>query len=144
MDKPLPDKWVRKAIFDKLNNIVVDGNTIRCFDTRVTGRKIPLNYVLMTTQTNSVNKTNKCEDFWESSILLDIFTTYGATGNTGSRELADNILESVKDLTNDLVLDIASGLSIHDQTQDFPNDINTLTQTENIFRKLMRLEIIIY
>lgn len=143
MNKSLPDKWVRKAISSKLNNIVVDGNTIPCKDSRVTGNNIPQHYILMTTQTNQVDKANKCEFFWESSILLDIITTYQATGNTGSRVLADDILDEVRDLTNNLVLDVASGLEVFIQTQDFPNDITTITKNENIFRKFMRLELTI-
>ena len=143
MEKSLPDKWVRKAIFSKLNGIVVSGNTIPCKDTRVTGNNIPQHYILMTTQTNSVDKANKCEFFWESSILLDIITTYDGTGNTGSRVLADDILDEVRNLTNNLVLDAASGLKVIIQTQDFPNDITTIISKENIFRKFMRLELTI-
>ena len=79
MNKSLPDKWVRKAIFSKLNNIVVDGNTIPCKDTRLTGSNIPQHYILMTTQTNQVDKANKCEFFWDSSILLDIIMVMRTT-----------------------------------------------------------------
>lgn len=143
MNKALPDKWVRKAIFTQLNNIVVDGNTIPCKDTRVTGNNIPPHYILMTTQTNSVDKANKCEYFWNSSILLDIITTYQGAGNTGSRVLADNILDRVRDLTNNLTLDVSSGLEVFIQKQDFPNDLTTITRNENIFRKFMRLELTI-
>ncbi len=143
MNKALPDKWVRKAIFTQLNNIVVDGNTIPCKDTRVTGNNIPPHYILMTTQTNSVDKANKCEYFWNSSVLLDITTTYQGAGNTGSRVLADNILDRVRDLTNNLTLDVSSGLEVFIQKQDFPNDLTTITRNENIFRKFMRLELTI-
>jgi hypothetical protein len=41
------------------------------------------------------------------------------------------------------VLDVASGLVVQKQIQDFPNDIVTITENENIFRKLMRLELTI-
>lgn len=143
MNKALPDKWVRKAIFTQLNNIVVEGNTIPCKDTRVTGNNIPQHYILMTTQTNSVDKANKCEYFWNSSILLDIITTYPGAGNTGSRVLADNILDRVRDLTNNLTLDVSSGLEVFIQKQDFPNDLTTITRNENIFRKFIRLELTI-
>jgi hypothetical protein len=97
----------------------------------------------MTTQTSQVNQMTKCGDVWESSILIDIVTTYDGSGNTGSRLLADNILDAVRNATNNLVLDVASGLVIQKQIQDFPNDIVTVTENENIFRKLMRLELTI-
>jgi hypothetical protein len=143
MNKTLPDKWVRKAVYDEVNNIVVSGKTIPCYDSRITGRTIPQHYILMTTQTNLVDKANKCEYRWESSILLDIITTYKSSGNTGSRLLADNIADSVRNLTDSLTLGAGSGLSIISQIQSFPNDISTITTNENIFRKLIRIEFVI-
>jgi len=143
MVKTFPDKWIRKAIFDKLNNIVVDSETIPCFDSRTTGPDIPNHYILMTTQTAFVEKQNKCEDFWESTILLDVFTTYLRPGNPGSRLLVDNIMDKVRDETNDLVLDLSSSLEIITQLQAFPSDITTITNSENIFRKFLRLTLLI-
>lgn len=143
MTLPLPDKWIRKAVSDQINNIVVDTFTIPCFDSRVTGNVIPSHYVLMTTQTNSEDKRSKCGSRWQSSILLDIVTRYIATGNTGSRLLADNIANAVLALVNNLQLDVASGLNVIDQTIDFPPDISTVTENENVFRKLIRIELYI-
>ena len=83
MIKNLPDYWVRLAISNAINNIAVDCNVIPCYDTRVPSNSGVRHYVLMTTQTNTVNKSNKCENSWESSILLDIITTYSGAGSTG-------------------------------------------------------------
>lgn len=143
MIKPLPDKYIRKAVFDAVNNLVVDTLTIPAFDSRVSGNVIPDHFILMTTQTSQVNQMTKCGDVWESSILIDVVTTYDGSGNTGSRLLSENILDAVRSATNNLVLDVSSGLVIQKQTQDFPNDIVTITENENIFRKLMRLELTI-
>ena len=143
MIKQLPDKYIRKAVFDAINNIVVDTLTIPAYDSRVSGNVIPQHFILMTTQTNQVNQMTKCGDVWESSILIDIVTTYDGSGNTGSRLLSDNILDAVRNATNNLVLDVSSGLVVQKQIQDFPNDIVTITENENIFRKLMRLELTI-
>ena len=143
MIKQLPDKYIRKAVFDAVNNLVVDTLTIPAYDSRVSGNVIPQHFILMTTQTNQVNQMTKCGDVWESSILIDIVTTYDGSGNTGSRLLSDNILDAVRNATNNLVLDVASGLVVQKQIQDFPNDIVTITENENIFRKLIRLELTI-
>ena len=143
MIKQLPDKYIRKAVFDAVNNIVVDTLTIPAYDSRVSGNVIPQHFILMTTQTNQVNQMTKCGDVWESSILIDIVTTYDGSGNTGSRLLADNILNNVRSYTNNLTLLPSSGLVVQKQTQDFPNDIVTITDNENVFRKLMRLELTI-
>jgi hypothetical protein len=144
MNKSLPDKWVRKAIHTVINNMVVDGNTIPCYDTRIPSKNVQSNfYVIMSTQTNQVLKQNKCENFWDSSILLDIITSYKGVANPGSRLLADNILDQVISLTNGLTLDVASGLEIMFQTENGINDLSTITETENIFRKLIRIELTI-
>ena len=143
MIKRLPDKYVREAVYNRLSNLVVDGIDIPTYDSRVSGNVIPQHYILLSTQTNQVNKMTKCEDTWESSILIDIVTTYDGIGNTGSRILADNILNNVRSYTNNLTLLPSSGLVVQKQTQDFPNDIVTITDNENVFRKLMRLELTI-
>lgn len=143
MNKSLPDKWVRKAVFDAINDIVVDTLTIPCFDSEVPEGLEVDHYVLMTTQTNTVDKSNKCEYWYESSILLDIVTSYSGVGNPGSRLLADNIADAVRSATDVLTLDVASGLVVLRQTQSFPNDVVTKTSVENIFRKFIRIELTI-
>lgn len=143
MNKALPNKWVRKAVYDLVNNIVVNGNTIPCYDTRVTGNTIPQHYILLTTQSNDVDKNNKCEDFWDSDILIDIVTTYQGSGNPGSRLLSDDILDEVRNLTKDVQLDVASGLEIFTWTQRVEANISTITDNENVFRNLLRLILVI-
>lgn len=139
---PLPDKYIRKALYTLLNGIVVDTETINIYDSRVTGGTIPSNYILMTTQSNKVNESVKCGDQWESSILLDIVTRYSATGNTGSRLLADNITEAIRNLLETKIT-LEGGLNVVMQDLDFPNDITTITANENVFRKFIRIELLI-
>ena len=64
MTKTYPDKYIRKAIYNKLNGIDVNGNTINCYDTRVVAPDYPQHYILMSSQLNTVDKNNKCEWFW--------------------------------------------------------------------------------
>jgi hypothetical protein len=144
MNKALPDKWVRKAVYNAINDISVGGELIPCYDTNVVydaQRDEPEHYVLMTTQTNDVDKANKCEWFWESSILLDIITSYQGAGNTGSRLLADDIADACRSALVGLTLDVASGLEVVTETMNFPADISTNTGAEVIFRKFIRLEL---
>lgn len=140
MIKTLPDKYIRKAIYSAINNIVVDSKTIKCYDYRVTGKTIPNYYTIISSQTNMVDKANKCEYAWRSNVLVEVFTKYKGVGNTGSRLFADNILDAIKTQTDSLTLDVASGLTIVWQTQSFPNDIFSETKTENVFRKFLRIE----
>ena len=146
MQKSLPDKWIRKAVSGAANNIIVDGIEIPIFDSRVTveaNAELPQHYVLMTTQTNEVDRASKCEYNWESSILLDIVTSYDLPGNPGSRLLADDILDDIRNATLGLILDQASGLTIIDQKMFFPSDLSNTTKSESIFRKFLRLELYI-
>ena len=141
MNKIFPDKYIRKAIFGRLNNLDVNGELIKCYDTRLTSPDIADNYIIMSTQTATVDKNNKCEWFWNSSILLDVFTSYSRSGNPGSRLGVDDIMNLVRQETNDLVLE--GGLSIITQTQSFPNDITAVTDNEVVQRKFLRLELLI-
>ena len=90
-----------------------------------------------------LTKLSKCDHLWESNIILDIVTRFPGQGNPGSRVLADDILDAARNATKDLQLDVASGLEIVRITQSFPQDINSKSGDENIFRKLMRLELTI-
>lgn len=143
MLKNLPDKWIRKAVYTAINNIVVNTFTVPCFDTRVPKNDKRAFYVIMSTQSNEVDKSNKCEYRWQSQILLDVITSYDINGNTGSRKMADDILDAIKTATDSLVLDVASGLTIVTQNQSFPNDLVSITEKEIVFRKLMRIEFLI-
>lgn len=142
MVKTLPDKYIRKAVFDAVNNITVDGETIFCYDMRLTGKGKD-NYILLSTQINDVDKRTKCGNDWRSSILIEVYVRYKLTGNTGSRLLADNIMEEVKDLTDSLTLDVASDLDIVTQAQSFPSDLVSTTNNQIIVRKFMRIEFLI-
>lgn len=142
MNLPLPDKEIRKAIYDLVDGITVDSNVINCFDSMITGSVIPNHYILMTTQTNQVSERVKCGDRWESSILLDIVTRYPSILNTGSRLLADNITDAVRALlVNKLTL--GQGLNVVTQILSMPNDISSSTDNEKIFRKFIRIELTI-
>ncbi len=149
--KILPNKWIRKEMFELLNNIDVTIEfptetqtfTIPCYDTRVSGVDNPNYYILLTTQSNEVDKNNKCEWFWESEILVDIVTIYPRGGNPGSRLIGDEILEEVRYLTEQFEMPSESGLSVITRTQSFPNDLFLSTDSENIFRNFMRLQLLI-
>ena len=146
MNKTLPDKWIRKAVSDAIDGVIVSTIAIPCYDLRITrdvNSDIPKHYIIMSSQSNEVDKQSKCEWVWESSILLDIVTRYDRAGDTGSRVLADDILDAVRDLTKSLTLDAGSGLEIVTTTQSFPSDLYSSSGDENIIRKFLRLELLI-
>lgn len=134
-----PDKYIRKAIFDLTNNIVVSSKIIKCFDSRVTGTTAPTEYILMTSQTKEVEKATKCDYRWETSLLIEIYTKTSSVGNTGSRLLLNDIEQAVIDLITPKI--IVAGFENLTQNITFETQLETITDTENIFRSFLRLNL---
>ena len=132
-----PDKHLRKAIFDKINNIVVSGKTIPCYDSRATNA--PSNYVLLTAQTKEVLKETKCDYEWETSTLIEIYTKVSSSGNTGSRVLLNDIEQAVYTLLNPKLT--VQGFTNVTQNITFENSLETVTESEIIFRSFLRLNL---
>ena len=132
-----PDKYIRKAISDNINNIVVSGKTIPCYDSRATNA--PSNYVLLTAQSKEVLKETKCEYEWETSTLIEIYTKVTSSGNTGSRVLLNDIEQAVYTLLNPKLT--VAGFTTITQNITFENSLETITDTEIIFRSFLRLNL---
>ena len=134
-----PDKYIRKAVFDLTNNIVVNTKTIKCFDSRVTGSANLTEYILLTAQTKEVLKATKCEYDWETSMLIEIYTKTSSAGNSGSRLLLNDIESAVMTLLNPKIT--VAGFVNVTQNITYENQLETVTDTENIFRSFMRLNL---
>ena len=132
-----PDKHIRKAIFDKINNIVVSGKIIPCYDSR--GTNVSSNYVLLTSQTKEVLKETKCDYEWETSTLIEIYTKVSSSGNTGSRVLLNDIEQAVYTLLNPKIT--VSGFTTITQNITFENSLETITESEIVFRSFLRLNL---
>ena len=134
-----PDKYIRKAISDNINNIVVSGKTIPCYDSRATNA--PSNYVLLTAQSKEVLKETKCDYEWETSTLIEIYTKVTSSGNTGSRVLLNDIEQAVYTLLNPKLT--VAGFTTITQNITFENSLETITDTEIIFRSFLRLNLVL-
>ena len=134
MNKTLPNTEIRKALFNLINS------EIPIYDTRVTGIDQPDEYILMTTQTAEVDKANKCEYQYDSTILLDFVDIAPRQGNTGSRLLLDANMDQVRGLidTNGIVL--GGGLTVIWYNLSFPSGITSVTETEVVQRGFIRIE----
>jgi hypothetical protein len=135
MLKSNPNKWIRKAIHTAVNNMVVNGLTIPCYDTRVKAGENPNYYVLMTSQSKRRLNINKCEEFWEADILLDIVTIYPAFGATGSRVLVDDMEDKIRELTTVLNVENFTVLFQNvDQT-----GLDNINDNTMVYRNLYRI-----
>jgi len=136
-DTAYPDKWVRKAIYDACNDILVSGETIPVFDVQATNFSGD-HYILMSTQSDDPI-FNKCGDGWNHSIVIDVITSFRK--NHGSRLLVDQILEAIVPLLNGLTLDAGSSMTINRVQLQFPGDFTDLTEKKVFHRKILRLEL---
>lgn len=134
-----PDKLIRKAISERINNMVISGRTIPCIDTNYTGETQPVNYVSMSTQTKRDDQTAKCGWEWDCTILLDAITRYLSPGNTGSRVLVNDIEERIIFLLNDL--EIEGGFRVDWITVEDSQSLEGVTDSEIYFRQLIRYNI---
>jgi hypothetical protein len=132
-----PDKYIRKAVSDLVNNIVVSSKIIKCFDSRATNA--PLEYVLLTAQTKEVDKATKCDYRWDSSLLIEIYTKTTSSGNTGSRVLLNDIEQAIYTLLLPKLTVI--GFQTLTQNIAFENQLETITDTEIIMRSFLRLSL---
>lgn len=140
MTKELPDKYIRKAISTALTGLIVDAVNVPTYDFRVYNNDNPEAYVLMTTQTNNVIRDNKCGDYWQNNTLLEIVAKKPITSNAGSRLLADNVANEVRDIlsTGLLVLDTPD-LKIITQSMQFQSDLVTNGIKFTWYRKFLQL-----
>lgn len=129
-----PDKHIRKAIYDACTLL-----NIPCFDTRQ-GQEYNAVYVLMSTQTKSLQKGNKCVYNWDSNIALEIIQRKNKTGNFGSRVTVDDIETQIISIINALVI---NNFVILNRNYD-SNSLTTTGINENIERKIINLNLKLY
>ena len=134
-----PDKHIRRAVFDLINGIVVNGKNVNCFDTRVTGNAAADQYVLLTSQTKEVDKSTKCGYDWITSLLIEIYTKSSSNGNSGSRLLLNDIEQEVYSKISPKIT--VSNYTNQTQNVTFETQLETVTTTENIFRSFIRLNL---
>ena len=133
-----PDKHIRLAAYDLLNDMVVSGNTIPCISGKVSGSTLPMFYVLLSSQTKRPTNKSKCGFQWDCSLLIDAVTRYDSTGNPGSRVLLNDIEEKILELMKSFA--VTDLFSLEFESSD-PADMDT--DTENMFRQLIRYRIVI-
>ena len=134
-----PDKYIRKAVYDLINGIIVNTKVINAYDSRVSGNADINEYVLFTAQTKEVEKNTKCEYRWTTSLLIEIYTKSSSAGNSGSRVLLNDIEQAIYTLLLPKIT--VSGFQNLTQNITFETQLETVTDTENIFRSFMRLNL---
>jgi len=129
-----PDKYIRKAIHELLDGIVVSGKTIKCYDARVYGNQNVTDYIILANQTKNVDKATKCEYRWQGSVLIEIYTR-----SSSSRVLLNDIEQAVTDLLTPKIS--VDNYDVIFQNINYLTQLESFTDTENIYRSLLTLEL---
>jgi len=125
-----PNKYIRKAIYDAINA------TYPCFDTQVTGKLNPTQYVIISTQDKEDINANKCGHRWEVATLLNIVCIYNGAGNVGSRVANDDMENTILGLIANIQI---SGFTVKNRVYEFPSNLDTSTATQTVYRNFIRL-----
>ena len=136
---PIPDKWVRKAVYDAITAV---DPTIPIFDSRTTAQR-PSQYVLLSTQNSIVEPITKCGERWNHSLQIDCYDRIPAPSNPGSRVGGDDLLEIVRGALENLSLDPASNLNLLRWQISLPFDSVSYDENFVNVQKVLRLECII-
>lgn len=129
-----PDKWIRKGIIDAMPT----GTPI--YDMQVPSTKYPKEYIILSTQTKLDNENNKCSGQWDCTILLDLVSRFSGTGNPGNREVVNDLEELV--ISNMSGFGV-QGFNVFRIVLESSRSLDTLTDTQNVFRQLVRYRIIL-
>lgn len=136
---PLPDKWVRKAIWDALSPLTVDATSISIYDYS-TGEDKPESYVLIGLQQSFHRDGTKCGMVWLHSTLIDVIVRRGKDDAVG-RLFADNIANAVMQGIDGIALDGAAGMTINAQRISMERDFMDMRDNDEVYRKVIRVEL---
>ena len=133
--KNIPNKYLRKAVFDALSGAMVNGEPIQVYDARVPVETAPPLYVLMDSQSFTPAKS-KCQYDWTASFRLEVINQVPIAGNPGSRVLINDASDLVVAIFNTpIALDPGSGLKVISQNVDGGSDDVLTLDNVRIYRQ---------
>lgn len=136
MNTIVPDKFIRKEIYDRIHNMDINGTMFKCFDTRSTANDQDF-YTLVSTQLNQP-ELSKCGNGWSNSTEIQIITRYPK--NTGSRVMIDDAVNEVIEELTEFSLPVSTGLKVNQQQLSIDNEIVNVERGEIVYTKIVRLE----
>ena len=96
--------------------------------------------MLITTQSKSIQKGNKCAYNWDSNVTIEIIQRIVKTGNTASKVAINDIENQILSVINNLVIDNFVLLN----TDYNSNSLTTNGIDENIERIIINLNLKLY
>lgn len=125
-----PNKYIRKYFFDTLNGIIVQGKTVKVYDSHTPNNDNFL--IILSTQTGSEDWQSKCSIDKNRSINLDVIVR--KSGNVGSRAMLDDIVEEILSRCKNIEIE---NFKVQYFNVTMPNDLSISTSTETIYRQII-------
>jgi len=139
MTTTLPDNELNKELKARLQNMEVGNEMFKFFVSRITSQKVKF-YFLVTTQLNQPEVT-KCGKGWRNSTEIQVTTIYPK--NTGSKALMNDATDGVIREIEDFSLPVTTGLKVSTVDISVDNELVENTNSEIVYRKIVRLETLI-
>jgi len=118
----LPNQYVLQALYNALNNQVVDGDAIPVYDSVVPGDELPTKYILLGSQANDSTEYSFLGYAWSHTVSIECYTRTPAIGNPGSRVACSKIANMVVQQLANLTIDAGANLRLHRITITQPGD----------------------
>lgn len=125
-----PNKYIRKYFYETLNGIVVNGQSVKVYDSHTPNNDNFL--IILSTQTGSEDWQSKCSVDKNRSINLDVIVR--KSGNVGSRAMLDDIVEQILSRTKEIQIE---NFNVQYWNVTMPTDLTTSTSTETIYRQII-------
>lgn len=125
-----PNKYIRKYFFNTLNSIIVQGQTVKVYDSHTPNNDNFL--IILSTQTGSEDWQSKCSIDKNRSINLDVIVR--KSGNVGSRAMLDDIVEEILSRCKNIEIE---NFKVQYFNVTLPNDLSISTSTETIYRQII-------
>ncbi len=125
-----PNKYIRKYFYETLNGIVVQGQTVKVYDSHTPNNDNFL--IILSTQTGSEDWRDKCSIDKNRSINLDVIVR--KVGNIGSRAMLDDIVEQILLRTKEIQIE---NFKVQHWQVTLPTDLSISTTTETIYRQII-------
>lgn len=125
-----PNKYIRKYFYETLNGIIVNGQSVKVYDSHTPNNDNFL--IILSTQTGSEDWQSKCSVDKNRSINLDVIVR--KSGNVGSRAMLDDIVEQILSRTKEIQIE---NFNVQYWNVTMPTDLTTSTSTETIYRQII-------
>lgn len=132
----LPNKHIRKAIYDVIHNMDVNGVTFPCY-TEQSSIANPSNYTLLSSQFNTTAQT-KCEKGWTNDTEIQVIVR--VPKNQGSKVLLDDAVDAVITELRDVQIALAAGMRINQRTIDVVQEFSDETTSHIVYRSVIRFQ----